>query len=340
LVNTDQVEPREIATLSAASRTCRNLPINHLALPAVIDVREIRDDELPHWNELVASVRPDRATSVESLLDWRRQAEDMAWLVATADGEEAGAGLALVGWHTPPGIGKGEAYVLPAFRGRGVGSTVYRELARWVSERGCIELESSVREDDPDSLAWVERRGFREVGRNSTLVLDLSDVEAPDIEPPEGVEVVSWSERPELARGIYDVAREASRDVPGEEDVDIGSFEDWLSRDMQGTADHPHCVFVAVAGQEVVGFAKLSFSGTDKETVWHDLTGVKRAWRRRGIGAALKRAEIAWAKREGYATLKTANAERNEPIRRLNERYGYRIEPGTVVVRAAILGPD
>jgi GNAT superfamily N-acetyltransferase len=316
------------------------LPIDHLALRAVIDVREIRDEELPRWRELVADVRPDRAATVEDLLDWRRQAEDMTWLVATVDGEEAGAGLALVGWHTPPGVGKGEAYVLPAFRGRGVGTAVYRELARWVSERGCIELESSVREDDGDSLAWVERRGFREVGRYSTLVLDLTAIEEPRVEPPEGVEIVSWSERPDLATGIYQVAREAYQDVPGAEHADIGSYEEWLSRDMQGTSDRPEAVFVALAGSEVVGYAKLSISDDGESSAWHDMTGVKRTWRGRGVAGALKRAEIAWAKRAGYARLKTANEERNEPIRRLNARHGYRIEPGTVVVRAAILGPD
>lgn len=306
----------------------------------MIDVSEIRDDELPRWRDLVASIRPDKATTVESLLDWRRQAEDLTWLLATVDGEQAGAGIALVGWHTPPGVGKGEAYVLPGFRGCGVGSAIFRELARWVGERGCIELESSVREDDPDSLEWVERRGFREVGRNSTLVLDLADVEEPPVEPPDGIEIVSWSDRPELATGIYQVAREAYPDVPGEEGTDLGSYEEWLSRDMQGVSDQPDGVFVALAGDEVVGYAKLSFPGEGEDVVWHDMTGVKRAWRGRGVGAALKRAEIAWAKRKGFAKLKTLNEERNEPIRRLNTRYGYRTEPGTVVLRAAILGPD
>ena len=35
----------------------------------------------------------------------------------------------------------------------------------------------------------------------------------------------------------------------------------------------------------------------------HDLTGVKRSWRGRGIARALKAAQIAWAMREGYERL-------------------------------------
>jgi len=66
------------------------------------------------------------------------------------------------------------------------------------------------------------------------------------------------------------------------------------------------------------------------------MTGVKRAWRNRGIAGALKRAQIAWAKAEGYERMETANELRNEPIRKLNARLGYREAPGRVVVRGPV----
>ena len=85
------------------------------------------------------------------------------------------------------------------------------------------------------------------MGRNSTLVLDLTAIEAPVVEAPEGIEIVPWAERPELAAGMYEVAREAYPDVPGEEDAEIASFEEWLSMDMQGAGDSPDATFVALA---------------------------------------------------------------------------------------------
>jgi GNAT superfamily N-acetyltransferase len=306
----------------------------------VIDVREIRDEELPGWIAVVQAGNAGEAGTVEDYLDWRRQAKDMAWLLAEQAGEPSGAAITIVGWHSPPGVGRGEVYVPPAARGRGVGSELYREVAIWVAARGCIELESSVREDDAESLAWVERRGFREVARNSRLVLDLEAVPEPAVDPPAGIEIVSWAERPGLERGMYEVALEAYPDIPGQADDEETSFEEWLSVDMQGAGDRPEATFVALSDGEVVGYGKLSFSNARPGVVMHDLTGVKRAWRRRGIAGALKRAEIAWAKRSGYTRLETMNEERNEPIRRLNERHGYRLEPGEVTLRAAILGPD
>jgi RimJ/RimL family protein N-acetyltransferase len=66
------------------------------------------------------------------------------------------------------------------------------------------------------------------------------------------------------------------------------------------------------------------------------MTGVKRRWRGRGVAGALKRAQIAWAKEQGFERLQTQNEIRNEPIRRLNERLGYRVAAGRVIVRGPI----
>jgi len=63
---------------------------------------------------------------------------------------------------------------------------------------------------------------------------------------------------------------------------------------------------------------------------------VRRAWRGRGVARALKAAEIAWAKQAGYERLETQNEERNEPIRRLNEHFGYVVTPGSVTVRGPL----
>lgn len=134
---------------------------------------------------------------------------------------------------------------------------------------------------------------------------------------------------------MYEVALEAHPDIPGEEDSDIGTFEEWLSRDMRGASDRPEATFVALADGDVVGYAKLSLSLARDEVVMHDLTGVLRAWRGRGIASALKRTQIAWAKTAGYEKLETSNEVRNAPIRHLNEKHGYVLEPGEI----SLLGP-
>jgi GNAT superfamily N-acetyltransferase len=274
---------------------------------------------------------------VAGLIDWRRQAEAMIWLLAEKDGAVAGAGYALTGWHTPPHRGIGAALVLPDRRGQGIGDELRATLERWAVEHGATELDAPVAEGDDGSLAWAAARGYEEAGRNSRMVLDLTAIEAPAVEPPAGIEIVTWAERPDLAEGLWEVAREAGPDIPGEEETEVGELDEWLERDMRGSGDRPEAVFVAVENGEVLGYAKLSFSDETTERAFHDLTGVKRAHRGRGIAAVLKAAQIAWAKEKGFRTLQTSNEVRNAPIRHLNAKHGYVLEPGVVIVRGSLV---
>jgi mycothiol synthase len=302
----------------------------------VLSIREIGEDELEELVEVAHEAQPREQSTVSIFVDWRRQAGDMVWLLAEDNGETRGAAFGLVGWHTPPHRAIGAALVVPDERGAGIGVALLDALEGWAGDHHCTELEGPVAEDDAGSLAWAEEHGYKEVGRNSRLVLDLTRAEIPEPAPPPGIEIVSWAERPELAPGIWEVAREATVDIPGEEENDIGTLEEWLARDMQGDGDDPRAVFVALENGEVVGYAKLSLMRENSERAFHDLTGVRRAHRGRGIAGALKRTQIGWAKANGYTSLQTANEVRNEPIRRLNERHGYVLEPGVVIVRGKI----
>ena len=107
---------------------------------------------------------------------------------------------------------------------------------------------------------------------------------------------------------------------------------------MQGEGDRPEGTFVAVAGDDVVGYAKFSFWAAKPDTLFHDLTAVKRAWRGRGVARALKRTQLDWAKEQGFRYARTSNEERNEPIRRLNAELGYRPIPGRIVLDGPIAG--
>ncbi len=298
-------------------------------------IREIHEDELERWIQVSRAAFHETDT-VEGYLDWKRQARETTWLLASAGDEDLGTAIGVGGWHSPDGVARGEVRVLVEARRAGVGSELLSALTSWARALDYSELMGPVKETDTASLAWAQRRGFVEVGRNSMLVLELTDADAPSVAPPEGIEIVTWAEQPRAAAGIYEVAREAYADVPGQEEAEIAPFDEWLAMDMQGAGDRPEATFVAVAGDEVVGYAKFSLSLARPTIAMHDMTGVRRAWRGRGIAGALKRAEIAWAKENGYTRLETQNEERNEPIRRLNERHGYVAEPGTITVRGPL----
>ena len=225
--------------------------------------------------------------------------------------------------------------VLAEHRRRGVGTALYRSLSAWTREHGIDEIEVPALDDDPESIAFATRRGFVEERRELGVVLELTGMGPPELVAPDGIEIVSWADRPELAHGMYEVSLEAYPDIPGFEDDELESFEDWLAHDMQGSGDYPEATFVAVAGDEVVGYAKFALTAAQPTVAFHDVSGVKRAWRGRGIARALKTAQIRWAIANGFTELRTRNEERNEPIRRLNASLGYR--PG--IGRVYLVGP-
>jgi GNAT superfamily N-acetyltransferase len=301
----------------------------------VPEVTEINEDELARWVAVVKAAT-NEADTAEGYLDWKRQARETVWLLASEGKDDLGAAIGIGGWHSPEGVARGEVAVLREARGSGVGSALLDSLSSWARELGYTDLMGPVKETDDVSLAWAARRGFAEIGRNSLLALDLTRTARPTVDAPDGIEIASWAERPGVEAGMYAVAREAYPDVPGQEDAEVAPFEEWLAMDMQGAGDRPEATFVALSDGEVVAYAKLSLSRARPTVAMHDMTGVRREWRGRGIARALKAAEIAWALDNGFERLETQNEERNEPIRRLNERYGYVVEPGSVTVRGPV----
>ena len=305
-------------------------------MAAIELIRDEDDDTLARGLRVVTSVFPDRAVTVSDLRGYVEPFPHVC-LVAVVGGDDAGSAL---GVAEPELREAQQAYgtitVLPRHRGGGVGTALYRALSDWARGQGFRGFKGNVEEGDDASLAWTRRRGFEETGRETRLELDLAGFEPPPVDPPAGVEIVTWAERPGVARALYDVYVEAKPDIPGEEDEPVEAFEDWLAHDMGGPGDRPEATFVALAGDEVVGYSKFSLTDAQPTVAFHDLTGVRRAWRGRGVAGALKRTQLRWAKEQGYERVSTHNEERNEPIRRLNERYGYRTSPGRIFVRGPL----
>lgn len=293
------------------------------------------DADLALSTEIYNVVWPRAAFTVEETAAWRAGNDETVELLGELDGEVVASAVAAIG---PPRRDDVFALitVLPAARRRGVGTALYESVSAWARERGRETLETFAREDDPDGVDYALSRGFVERSRDSGLDLRLDGVQAPPIDSPAGVEIVTLAERPELARPLYDVARESFLDIPGAEDETIRPVDEWLEHDLHGAGSSPATTWIAVVGGEPVGYAKFRISPARPGTATHGMTGVKRAWRGRGIASALKRAQIAWAIDHGIEMLETTNELRNAPMRRVNEKLGYTPAPGRLHLRGPL----
>lgn len=304
----------------------------------MIDVRVSttpEDDALS--NEIYSTVWPAFAFTAEEAQAFKRAMPDADDYLARVDGIDAGSAFTSIRPERPR-VAFALVTVLPEQRGRGVGGTLYDSVSRWASDRGLDSIESFVDEDDAESVAFAAKRGFDPVERFERLALDLASAPELDVAAPPGIEITLWRDADDVSRGIYSVALEAYRDEPWGEDGEVEPYEDWLEHEVRRLEGFGGATFVAHAGGEAVGFAQLSVTAARPGTASHAFTGVKRAWRGRGVAGALKRAQIEWARSHGFSRLVTQNEESNVPMLRLNDRLGYRVESSRLLVRGPLSG--
>ncbi len=170
--------------------------------------------------------------------------------------------------------------------------------------------------EDPGSLAFAEHVGFEEVDRQIEQVRAVGD-EPPPSALPDGVEVITLADRPELWAACFDTfGREALADFALFQPLQI-SAEQWTT----SWAGDP--MFLALYGGEVIGCAGLDRDTDRPERGENALTAVRRDWRGRGIASHLKRRTLRWAAEHGLTELYTWTQAGNTSMLRLNEHLGY-----------------
>jgi mycothiol synthase len=295
---------------------------------AITSVDAANDADLEAMVKIRRGAAPDLAPTVENLRFQLESKAKLAYVVARLGREPVACGY-VEGW-TPFAVG--DVTVVPEHRRRGIGAFLLADVSKRARDFGNDTIQGEIRESDEQSRGFLERRGFVQVGAEKAMALDLEGIDPPAVEPPAGIRIVTRVEAPDLLEQMYAVGVQADEDIPGTEGVQ--TFAEWRSHEIDRPTRRPELCFIALAGEEVVGYAALQVVAEQAE---HGLTATRRDWRRRGIATALKRAEIAAAKRAGFKRLITESEERNEPMRRLNEKLGF--VPSPELSMAVMRGP-
>jgi GNAT superfamily N-acetyltransferase len=280
----------------------------------MIAIRPVASDaDLETWVAVRNEVVPNEPTTVEHIAG--TDEEGRLLVLAERDGVPVGCGIASLSHFV--GCGFVAPRVLAEHRGSGVGSALYRALADHVRALGRDDVIAFVYADEPPSVAFAERFGLEEVDYQLQQVRPVGAEPPP--EAPDGVELVSLAgRRDELLRAVWPVALEGYADMPLPGDVTF-LFEEWL----RDEATRPEGSFAALAHGEPVGYAGLLRHANGAATAEHGLTVVRRDRRGRGIGRALKRAQLHWASQSGLVELVTWTQKGNERMQALNRSLGY-----------------
>jgi mycothiol synthase len=136
----------------------------------------------------------------------------------------------------------------------------------------------------------VEAAGFKEVRRHHTMLVDMADSD-PATEEPEGIFIRSCTE--EDAEVIHRLIGDTFAEHWGFTPI---SYETWRKQSFERTDTHLDMWFLAFEGDEPVGF----LVGRPMEDMgWVADLGVRKRWRKRGIGSALLTRSFADFKRRG-----------------------------------------
>lgn len=253
-----------------------------------------------------------------------------AWVAQTGDGQ-------LVGWLNVSGpVHLGEVYlrgcVHPAFRGRGVGRVLLaraearaRRLAASAPADARISLRVQIASGAADAQRLFTRRGYQLTRHFWRMRIDFAD------EPPAPVWAAGLAVRTgdEVdAQAIFQATEEAFEDHYGHLPM---PFAVW-SHFMMGDASRydPSLWFLAVdetQGDAIAGMSLCKPCSTeDAQLGYVDTLGVRRPWRRRGVGLALLRHSFrAYYARGLRSVALDVDAASLTGATRLYERAGMRV---------------
>ena len=227
-------------------------------------------------DEVFRGARP--RLEAQDVLDWwlRTDLEHDSWLLESTERPVA------VGWFEGQGeTAFGSGCVHPAAKGRGLGPLLVDLAEDRARTTRCRTMRQFTPASDEAARLLFEARGYRDVRHFFEMTIDLGD-EIPEPELPPGLEVGTF--RTEDARAWHAAAGEAFADEWG---FTSTPFDEWWQ--MRSTAEgfDPTLWFLVRDGDELAAFARCEAGRRGGGFV--AMLGVRKPWRRRGLGLALLR---------------------------------------------------
>lgn len=185
------------------------------------------------------------------------------------------------------------ARVDPEFEGLGVGT----KMMQWAEKR----LQQTITRVPDDLMVGMRSACFSNHEPSKILLesLDMSpiryfwrmEIELNQMPPkpkwPEGIILSNLAELGDL-RAIYRAFDDAFQDhfgfVPQSEEEKLADWEHWIATDKEFD---PRLWMVALDGQEIAGICICRSSNwEDPDMGWVNIFGVRRPWRKQGLGLA------------------------------------------------------
>ena len=221
-------------------------------------------------------------------------------------------------------------FVHPDFRGRGLGTAILRATEARARELGARKLDNGILAADPAGAALLEANGYRDVRHYYVMTIELEEP-PPEPEWPAGLEPRPFEH--EHARAFWACDDEAFRDEDGYEQQ---PFEEFVTRRVESPRFDAALWTAVWDGDEIA--ATVIVDRKRFGTGWIGGLGVRRPWRRRGLGRALLLRSFSqlYERGERHVSL-NVHTENATGATRLYEGVGMRIEREDVLYQKELV---
>ncbi len=225
--------------------------------------------------------------------------------------------------------------VLPDYQRQGIGTALYNYLLAMLQDAfGVSELHTITTESRPHSRRFLEQRSFQVDQREPKSKLDVTTFDwsrfsgLDDKIAALGIKIRVLSdllrEDANALRHVYELHQTLVDDVPEPAEHTRVTFESW----REGYSENypyfiPNANFMALHNGRYVGLASL-WGDPAEGKLYTGMTGVDRAYRRRGLATALKLRPVTYAQAHGVPLIMTQNNSEN-PMLQLNLKLGFEI---------------
>jgi len=313
-----------------------------------VTYRPWQDDDLDAVMKIVQAERAELGETGELDRDEMRHSIDNPMIdkardiqTAVKDGEVVGLGLAVL---LPTGQSFGQQVIYPKYRAGEITAHFITEAERQISERAEAELAPELpvwitrpaAEEHTDLIELFKAHGYTENRRFYKMQIDFTGtIPAPEF--PEGIALRPFDVE-QHAQAVYAAHQESFRDHFGY--VEDAPYEQW-SHQLKNPRFDPTLWFIAWDGDEIAGVALCKVDSNRQHTGVVDILGVRRAWRKRGLGMALLRHAFHVFQQLGFARvyLGVDAASRTNAVA-LYERAGMYVERCNITYRKVLRGNE
>jgi mycothiol synthase len=243
---------------------------------------------------------------------------------------EEGGRLVAFGFFERRGdIASGTGFVHPAETGRGLGTALVARAEAHAREVGHRLLRQWIDVADGAARELFDSRGYREGRRFWEMAIEL-DRPPPEPELPPGFRIEPF--RVDDARGYHAASNDSFAEHWGHVDR---SFEEWWERTSHADGFDPTLWFLIRDGGEIAAICQCEAGRMDGGLVAE--LGVRKPWRRRGLGLALLQHAFCELYRRGErrATL-GVDSENETGATRLYEQAGMHVDMEHAVMEKAL----